>query len=206
MEISNWTTRELCKLLGLAAPSAPGTPSDVDDLTRTVLALPVSDAVAQLSALLGEDSAALNFISEFALRRNTKCFSSSISSAQQQKLPPNTFGASQNSNSTSSPASSPALSSATKFKDPNRVYRKKDNNESYLISSKLPSKQLPAVSAQSVAAEPAKKAKPVGKKNYVPTTIDSLIAKERVGNLVGLNGRLICECLGMLSRFFGILH
>ncbi|KAJ3009908.1 UNVERIFIED_CONTAM: Activating signal cointegrator 1 [Siphonaria sp. JEL0065] len=161
---------QLCTLLGLPVPS-PGNPSDISPLVDEVLALPIDQALDQLRNLLGSDAS--DFLSEFEQRRKP----TAASVNKQQNSP--------------------------KFKDQTRVYRKKDNEESYLISSKLDKKKqpppTPVQDPKVITVVPpdsaAKKQKQSSKKTYVVTTVDSIQAQGRVGNLVGLNGRPICECL-----------
>ncbi|KAJ3390582.1 Activating signal cointegrator 1 [Entophlyctis sp. JEL0112] len=191
--LSDWASSELARLLGL-----PG-PSDAADLTTYVLQMSPDDAAAHLSVstpslivscsviakgLLGTDESAIEFITQFALRRAALA-SPQTEQKQQNRQSPNLHQTNKNL----SPKSAA-------FKDPSRVYRKKDSQESYLISSKI-SKANPAANITPLQPDIVqKKPKPQTKKSYVPTTVDSLVAKDRVGNLVGLNGRLICECLG----------
>ncbi|KAI8828424.1 hypothetical protein BJ741DRAFT_626458 [Chytriomyces cf. hyalinus JEL632] len=176
-ETLDWISDNLSRLLGLPH-------SDAQQMAEQLSNGP--ESIEYLQGLLGEDSDALNFISAFAERTS-------------KPAPPK-----QKSYANPAPTPKPAAKETTgTFKDPTRVYRKKDNNESYLVSAKLNSGT--ATPPQSHATQPSSantspkhdvpKKAAKQKKTYVVVTVDSLTAGDRVGNLVGLNGRPICQCL-----------
>ncbi|KAJ3222731.1 hypothetical protein HDU81_009627 [Chytriomyces hyalinus] len=176
-ETLDWISDNLSRLLGLPHSDALQMANQLSN---------GQESIEYLQGLLGEDSDALNFIAAFVERTS-------------KPAPPK-----QKSYANAAPTPKPAAQEATgTFKDPTRVYRKKDNSESYLVSSKLnsgtatppQSHAIPPSSANTSPKQDAPKKATKQKKNYIVVTVDSLTAGDRVGNLVGLNGRPICQCL-----------
>ncbi|ORY45225.1 zf-C2HC5-domain-containing protein [Rhizoclosmatium globosum] len=204
MSLSNWTTEQLCKLLGLPAP-APGEASDLDPLVQEVLSLPPADAAAHLSQLLGDERAALDFISEFSQRRSAPATPTPTPTPTQQQQKKKSFASASASATPSSPSSPQQKQQSSiaqsAFKDPNRVYRKKDADENYFApttpkTNKDQPQPRPEPPATVTAPAPATaKKQSQKKKQYVVVTVDSLSANDKVGTLMGLNNRPLCECL-----------
>ncbi|KAJ3060365.1 hypothetical protein HDU98_003673 [Podochytrium sp. JEL0797] len=210
--MESWISSQLGTLLGV--PS-----SEFSEMAAGLLVLPVEDAAASLRALVGESSQATAFVDEFVRRRAAASAASSTvwnapssapgtasraspggvpSNAPRNKAPPsNAPGTAPSGNAVSNNTASSA--NASSFKDAQRVYKKKDTGDSYLVSSKLnknkplaPQPTPPTTTQPTPQPAPKKEKK---KKTYVVTTVASLDANDRVGFLTGLNNRLLCECL-----------